>query len=121
MACEARPVNADGPGIRVSNAAASAVDGPITASQSRTPRPCASASSVSWVSGLLAASTADARVLGRLIPCTWVGAPTTTTSADCINSALALPTGTTATSGVDRRSPSATASAMVCVFPYIDS
>ena len=68
---------------------------------------------------------ASSRVFGRLIPNAWVGPPTTSRSmspemAEPPGSAVSAPTSITRT-GPAGAIPSAIASAIACVLPYIDS
>jgi hypothetical protein len=97
---------------RVSNAATRVPSGIArSASHSRTPMPRETIG-LCWA--------ADSRDCGRLRPCAWVGAPTTIRWTPGAGRGGAEDTSTIST-GVTDRSPSATASAMARVLPYMDS
>src|SRR4051812_20029125 len=122
MVFDARPVKAGGASSRVSNAAP-AGGGPSSCSNhSRRPGPSASGSSVRSLPGFAAASAAAVRVLGRDMPCTCVGPPTTSRSTPASSSSSAPSTAATRTGpSTTSRMPAAIASATRCVLPYIDS
>ena len=78
-------------------------------------------SRVTPLPGLTAASAAIRRVELLVMPCMWVGPPTTMRSMPAATSAVARLTGTTLTSHALSRRPSAIRLATRWVFPYIDS
>ena len=104
----------------MSNATARHGTLPSAANHSRRPGPVASGSGVSPLSGLCAVATALSRVGGRLMSHAWVGPPTTSRSTSASSSGVARLTGTTATLSKER-SPVPIDSAIVRVFPNIDS